>query len=202
KIETLRQRVYKGIPSQTRGVVWCRLLGASELKKTNSGRYFEIMKFGILHSKFIVQIDKDVNRCFRNNVMFKQKYSIKQRELFRVLTAYSVYNSDLGYCQGMSELVALLLMFMTEENAFWCLHQLMSCDKYSMHGFFIPGFPKFFRFARHHNLVLKKYLTKVYKHFKECEVDLTLYNLKWFFQCFLNYVPFSLTLRLWDEWKS
>ncbi|KPM08566.1 RAB GTPase-activating protein-like protein 3 [Sarcoptes scabiei] len=30
------------------------------------------------------------------------------------------------------------------------------------------------------------------------DIDSTLYTLKWFFQCFLDRVPFSLTLRLWD----
>lgn len=99
----------------------------------------------------------------------------------------------------MSQIAALLLMYISdEEDAFWAMDRLMSSDKYAMHGFFIPGFPKLVRFARHHDRVLKKYLPRVFKHFKKYDIDSTLYTLKWFFQCFLDRVPFSLTLRLWD----
>ncbi|RWS11015.1 USP6 N-terminal-like protein [Dinothrombium tinctorium] len=197
-IEKLRQRVFKGIPNPIRGDAWSRLLGVPQVKAEQEGRYNEMVKFGLLFSKDIRQIDLDVNRTFRNNVMFRERYNTKQQELFRVLVAYSVYNSEIGYCQGMSQIAALLLMYMSEEDAFWALDRLMSSDKYAMHGFFIPGFPKLVRFARHHDLVLKRYLPKVYKHFKKYDIDSTLYTLKWFFQCFLDRVPFSLTLRLWD----
>ena len=98
----------------------------------------------------------------------------------------------------MSQLAGLLLMFTSEENTFWALDRLMSDEKYAMHGFFVPGFPKLQRFAKHHDLVLKKFLNRVYKHFRKFDIESTLYTLKWFFQCFLDRVPFSLTLRLWD----
>ena len=42
-------------------------------------------------------------------------FSIKQQELFFVLAAYSMYNTEVGYCQGMSQIAALLLMYMSEE---------------------------------------------------------------------------------------
>jgi len=41
--------------------------------------------------------------------------SCRQQSLFHVLCAYSVYNTEVGYCQGMSQLAALLLMYMNEE---------------------------------------------------------------------------------------
>lgn len=39
----------------------------------------------------------------------------RQQALFHVLAAYSVYNTEVGYCQGMSEIAALLLMYLNEE---------------------------------------------------------------------------------------
>ena len=48
--------------------------------------------------------------------------------------AYSLYNSELGYCQGMSQIAALLLMFMDEEEAFWAPSVLMTGELYTMHG--------------------------------------------------------------------
>lgn len=197
--EKLRERVNKGIPNPVRGQAWCALMGVNSVKAQQEGRYEEMLQLGMEHSPDIRQIDLDVNRTFRNNIMFKDRYCVKQQELFKILVAYSVYNSEIGYCQGMSQIAALLLMYISEEeDVFWALDRLMTADKYAMHGFFIPGFPKLIRFARHHDKVLKKNLPRVFKHFKKYDIDSTLYTLKWFFQCFLDRVPFSLTLRLWD----
>ena len=82
----------------------------------------------------IRQIDLDVNRTYRDHRMFRERYGLKQQELFNILGAYSVYNIDIGYCQGMSQIAALLLMYLTEEDAFWALSVLVSDKKYSMHG--------------------------------------------------------------------
>ena len=42
-------------------------------------------------------------------------YNFRQQALFHVLAAYSMYNTEVGYCQGMSEIAALLLMYLNEE---------------------------------------------------------------------------------------
>jgi len=39
----------------------------------------------------------------------------RQQALFHVLAAYSMYNTEIGYCQGMSQIAALLLMYFNEE---------------------------------------------------------------------------------------
>lgn len=54
--------------------------------------------------------------------------------MFNVLAAYAMYNTEVGYCQGMSQIAALFLMYMDEEDAFWCLHALLVDKKHSMHG--------------------------------------------------------------------
>lgn len=41
---------------------------------------------------------------------------------------------EVGYCQGMSQITALLLIYMNEEDAFWALVKLLSGQKHSMHG--------------------------------------------------------------------
>lgn len=195
----LEKRIRKGIPDSVRGEVWRRLLGVPKVLKEQEGKYQEMLDFGLEHSKDIRQIDLDVNRTYRNHIMFRDRYSTKQCMLFRVLVAYSIYNSEIGYCQGMSHVAALLLMYMNEEDSFWSLSTLMSSDKHAMHGFFIPGFPKLRRFSAHHDRIIKKLLPNIYKRFKDFQIDSTLYTLKWFFQCFLDKVPFTLTLRLWDN---
>ena len=58
-----------------------------------------------------------------------------------VAVAYSVYNQEVGYCQGMSQVAALLLMYMDEEDAFWAMSSLMADTKYAMHGECVPDVP-------------------------------------------------------------
>ena len=46
---------------------------------------------------------------------------------------------EVSYCQGMSQIVAILLMFLTEENTFWALAQLMTNEDHSTHGRSLTG---------------------------------------------------------------
>ncbi|KAK7891732.1 hypothetical protein WMY93_023695 [Mugilogobius chulae] len=121
-----------------------------------------------------------------------------QQALFHVLAAYSVYNTEVSYCQGMSQIAAILLMYLNEEDAFWALSQLLTNNKHAMHGFFIPGFPKLQRFQAHHELILSKMLPKLKKHLDKEQMTTGIYTTKWFLQCFIDRSPFTLTLRLWD----
>ncbi|XP_069914324.1 TBC1 domain family member 3B isoform X2 [Oryctolagus cuniculus] len=44
------------------------------------------------------------------------------------------YEKDLDYSQGLSHVVALLLMWLSEEDTFWALVQLMEDSQHMMHG--------------------------------------------------------------------
>ncbi|XP_051820062.1 USP6 N-terminal-like protein isoform X3 [Antechinus flavipes] len=149
-------------------------------------------------SSEIRQIDLDIHRTFRNHIMFRDRYGVKQQALFHVLAAYSVYNSEVSYCQGMSQIAAILLMYLNEEEAFWALAQLLANQKHAMHGFFTPGFPKLQRFQDHHEQILGKALPKLKKHMDKEQMSTGIYTTKWFLQCFIDRTPFTLTLRLWD----
>lgn len=48
---------------------------------------------------------------------------------------------EVGYCQGMSQITALLLIYMNEEDAFWALVKLLSGHKHAMHGRSGPAAP-------------------------------------------------------------
>ncbi|GFO49121.1 usp6 n-terminal-like protein [Plakobranchus ocellatus] len=196
--EKLIRRIYKGIPDCLRGDVWGKLLNIAKVKAEQEGIYQEMRNRARTKSSSIRQIDLDVNRTYRDHIMFRDRYGVKQQSLFHVLAAYSVYNTEVGYCQGMSEIAALLLMYLNEEDAFWGLSQLFINPKHTMHGFFMHGFPKLLRFQEHHDTVLKKFLPKIRKHMERNEMYPTLYTIKWFLQCFLDRTPFHLTLRLWD----
>ncbi|XP_033845585.1 USP6 N-terminal-like protein isoform X2 [Periophthalmus magnuspinnatus] len=196
--EKLVRRIYKGIPLQLRGEVWCLLLDVPKIKEEKKDFYEKLKARARGLSPDIRQIDLDVNRTYRDHIMFMHRYDVKQQALFHVLTAYSIYNTEVGYCQGMSQITALLLIYMNEEDAFWALVKLLSGQKHAMHGFFVPGFPKLMRFQEHHDRILKKMIPKLKQHLDAQEVYTSLYTMKWFFQCFLDRTPFTLTLRIWD----
>ncbi|XP_062510603.1 USP6 N-terminal-like protein [Corticium candelabrum] len=194
--EKLRKRVSKGIPNAVRSEAWKRLLDIDKNRK--AGVYQAAWLKARLTSPDIRQIDLDVNRTYRDHIMFRERFGIKQQALFHVLAAYSMYNETVGYCQGMSGIGALLLMYLNEEDAFWGIVELLRNKKYAMHGFFIPGLPRLLRSFDHHRSIRKKFLPKLHKHLDKEQIDPSLYGTKWFLQCFLDRAPFSLTLRLWD----
>jgi len=197
--EKMVERVWKGVPERFRGRLWSILLDLDKIKQEQQGKYEEMKDFARKFSPEIRQIDLDVNRTYRDHVMFRERYNTRQQDLFHVLAAYSIFNSEVGYCQGMSQIAALLLMYLnSEEDAFWALSQLMASPKYNMHGFFIPGFPKLIRFQEQHDKILHKKLRRLQKHLIANSIDTGIYTLKWFFQCFLDRLPFSITIRIWD----
>nr|XP_029735088.1 uncharacterized protein LOC115254250 isoform X2 [Aedes albopictus] len=196
----LHKRVYKGIPDSLRSRVWGQLLNLDQVMADakNRNKYQEMLTLARTWSTEARQIDSDVNRQFREHVFYRERYSIKQKSLFNVLVAYSMYNTEVGYCQGMSGLAGVLLMYMDEEEAFWALSILLADRKYAMHGLFIEGFPKLTRFLAHHDKIIAKFIPKLKKHFDQYNLDSILYSLKWFFVVFIERIPFSLCLRVWD----
>lgn len=55
-------------------------------------------------------IQRDLARTFPRIEMFKQENGNGQISMKRILEAYSLYDSEVGYCQGLAFLVGPLLM--------------------------------------------------------------------------------------------
>lgn len=89
-------------------------------------------------SECSAQIEKDLLRTFPGNEKMAGKDGTTEGidSLRRILTAYSLRNPSVGYCQSMNFLVATLLLFCEEREAFWILATLiedkLSPDFYSM----------------------------------------------------------------------
>ena len=78
-------RVYKGIPQRVRRRAWLRLLRVEQEKQKNAGLYEKLRHDARLWSPDARQIDLDVNRTFRDHMMFRERYGIQQKALFHVL---------------------------------------------------------------------------------------------------------------------
>jgi len=68
-----------------------------------------------------VQIEKDIYRTDRTHPFFEGDDNENVEMLQEILMTYVMYNFDLGYVQGMSDLLAPILYVMQNEvDAFWC----------------------------------------------------------------------------------
>ncbi|XP_074082264.1 TBC1 domain family member 15 isoform X2 [Macrotis lagotis] len=71
-------------------------------------------------------IEKDVNRTDRTNKFYEGKDNPGLILLHDILMTYCMYDFDLGYVQGMSDLLSPLLFVMENEvDAFWCFVSYM-----------------------------------------------------------------------------
>ncbi|XP_054263232.1 TBC1 domain family member 15-like isoform X2 [Macrosteles quadrilineatus] len=71
-------------------------------------------------------IEKDVNRTDRTHPFFEGENNSNLALLYDILMTYVMYNFDLGYVQGMSDLLSPILILLSNEvDAFWCFVGLM-----------------------------------------------------------------------------
>lgn len=196
-VRRLRERIRKGIPNKVRGLAW-RLITRADVRKYShpEGYYPRLLHAG---SPFIKQIDLDVARTFREHSFFVERYGVGQRSLFNVLKAYSVHNPQLGYTQGMNSIVAVLLMYMHEEDVFWTLDTLMTNQTlYGMNDLFVPGFPKLFLYFQILEQLIRNHLPRLFAHFTQYDMVPSTYCTRWFLMLFIGQVPFYVVLRIWD----
>jgi len=178
-------------PAQVRGLVWQALTGAADLEQKNSGVYEKLLTSS---SEFESKIRKDVSRTFPGHAYFQG--SIGQESLFNVLKAYAVMDPEIGYCQGMSFIVAQLLLQMTAQKAFWVLVQLFKTQ--SISGLFNNGLPLLRQYLYILDRLIENHLPKVFSHFKGQGIVPMLFASEWFSTLFTYTFPFETTNRVWD----
>ncbi|MGH0165808.1 UNVERIFIED_CONTAM: hypothetical protein FKN15_051064 [Acipenser sinensis] len=66
---------------------------ANELPTYDSVEEKKLKQRARVLSPDVRQIDLDVNRTYRDHIMFRDRYDVKQQALFHVLTTYSMYNT-------------------------------------------------------------------------------------------------------------
>lgn len=112
----LSHKIRKGIPPPLRGVVWTSMSGARDVALEEQFEYLSGES-----SPFECIISKDLGRSFPGVDMFREADGEGQRMLGRVLKCYSIYDPEIGYCQGLAFLVGPLLMHMPDKQAFCVL---------------------------------------------------------------------------------
>ncbi|KAJ6403982.1 hypothetical protein OIU84_012221 [Salix udensis] len=194
---TLKRLIRKGIPPVLRPKVWFSLSGAAKKKSTVPESYYNDMTKAVEGKVTAAtkQIDHDLPRTFPGHPWLDTQEG--HAALRRVLVAYSFRDSDVGYCQGLNYVAALLLLVMkTEEDAFWMLAVLLEnvlandCYTNNLSGCHVEQ--RVFQ-----DLLVKK-CPRIAVHLEELEFDVSLVATEWFLCLFSKSLPSETTLRVWD----
>lgn len=138
---------------------------------------------------------RDLHRTFPTVEMFRERGGHGQQMLGQVLRAFSVYDMQVGYCQGLAFLVGPLLMHMDERAAFCVLVRLM--EEYDLRTMFTADMAglhlRVFQFTR----LLERFVPTVSNHLEELGVQ-NIYATQWFLSIFAVTCPLSMLLRIYD----
>lgn len=189
--QRLKLRVRKGIPACLRAKVWWELSGAEVMRTSHEPELFAALRLMACSE----QIQKDAHRTFPTNVLFREGRG--QQSLCEVLQAYSAFDSEVGYCQGMGALTALLLLFLDEEKSFWLLATLM--QKYELKGLYAADLPRLYRCLFISTRLLRQFLPKVHMHLQQIQLTPSLFLNKWLLSQFSQGFAPVTALRIFDS---
>uniref|UniRef100_A0A3B4Z5H1 TBC1 domain family, member 16 n=1 Tax=Seriola lalandi dorsalis TaxID=1841481 RepID=A0A3B4Z5H1_SERLL len=213
----LRKAIFfGGIDPSIRGEVWPFLLHYYSYDSTSQEReawrlqkrshYQDIQQRRLSmspeeHSEFWRKVqftvDKDVVRTDRSNHFFRGENNPNVEIMRRILLNYAVFNPDMGYCQGMSDLVApLLTEIQDESDTFWCFVGLME------NTIFIssPRDEDMERQLMYLRELLRLMLPRFHQHLTRLGEDglQLLFCHRWILLCFKREFPDTEALRMWE----
>lgn len=188
----LSRAIQAGIPPALRGMMW-QLMSSSKNEEMEI-IYAYYLKQNSPHEK---SIRRDLNRTFPEQDYFQDGKGIGQENLYNVIKAYSLYDPEVGYCQGMQFVVGPLLLNMPDEEAFSTFVRLMK--SYDLRGHFTPNMPalqlRLFQFDR----LLEDFLPLLYRHLVRQGVKSSMYASQWFMTLFSYRFPLDFVYRILDS---
>lgn len=191
---TFHKLIRVGLPNRLRGEMWELTSGSLCLRLESPTLYAETLaKFEGQESLAIDEIEKDLNRSLPEYPGFQSEEGIGR--LRRVLTAYSWVNTDVGYCQAMNIVVAALLIYMSESQAFFLLSAL--CDR------LVPGYYSTTMYGtlldqKVFESLVERTMPILWEHLVKSDVQLSVVSLPWFLSLYINSMPLVFAFRVLD----
>ncbi|XP_058404292.1 TBC1 domain family member 4 isoform X2 [Diceros bicornis minor] len=199
-MEDIHTSLKEGVPKSRRGEVWQFLALQYRLRHRLPNKqqppdisYKELLKQLTAQQHAILV---DLGRTFPTHPYFSTQLGAGQLSLFNLLKAYSLLDTEVGYCQGISFVAGVLLLHMSEEQAFEMLKFLM----YDL-GFRKQYRPdmmslqiQMYQLSR----LLHDYHRDLYNHLEENEISPSLYAAPWFLTLFASQFPLGFVARVFD----
>ncbi|CEQ40743.1 SPOSA6832_02373 [Sporobolomyces salmonicolor] len=187
----LSRAIQKGIPPALRGMTWQLMAAAKD--PTLESVYSSLLKQKSPHEKSIA---RDLSRTFPKHEYFADNGGVGQENLFNVVKAYSLYDEEVGYTQGLQFIVGPLLLNMPDEESFCVLVRLMK--SYDLRSHYTPNMPglqlRLFQFDR----LVEELLPGVFLHLLRQGVKSSMYASQWFLTLFGYRFPLELVSCVFD----
>ena len=183
-----------GLPNLLRGEIWELTSGSFYLRLQRPNLYAETLKKHEGETSLAIdEIEKDLNRSLPEYAGFQSPTGIAR--LRNVLTAYSWTNPEVGYCQAMNIVVAALLIYLSEAQAFYLLSTL--CDR------LLPGYYSQTMYGtlldqRVFESLVEKTMPVLWTHLSTHDVQLSVVSLPWFLSLYINSMPLIFAFRVLD----
>ncbi|KAI9244300.1 rab-GTPase-TBC domain-containing protein [Phascolomyces articulosus] len=183
-----------GLPNRLRGEIWETCSGSIHQRFMNQGLYHRILEENKDKTSLsLEEIEKDLNRSLPEYSAYQTPQGIDS--LRRVLSAYSWKDPELGYCQAMNIVTSAILIYMSEEQAFFTLSVL--CDD------MLPGYYSTSMYGALLDQIIFEHLLEstmpvLFNHFKKKDIQLSVACLPWFLSLYINSMPLLFAFRVLD----
>ncbi|XP_014450442.2 TBC1 domain family member 1 isoform X6 [Alligator mississippiensis] len=199
-MEKIHSAVGQGVPRHHRGEIWKFLAEQYHLKHQFASKqlskdvpYKELLK-QLTSQQHAILID--LGRTFPTHPYFSAQLGAGQLSLYNILKAYSLLDQEVGYCQGLSFVAGVLLLHMSEEDAFKMLKVLMF--DMGLRKQYRPDMTilqiQMYQLSR----LLHDYHRDLYNHLEEYEIGPSLYAAPWFLTMFASQFPLGFVARVFD----
>lgn len=200
-MDEIHGAVGQGVPRQHRGEIWKFLSEQYLLRQevpsakppNNDTPYKELLK-QLTSQQHAILID--LGRTFPTHPYFSAQLGAGQLSLYNLLKAYSLLDPEVGYCQGLSFVAGVLLLHMSEEDAFHMLKFLMydmGLRKQYRPDMIILQI-QMYQLSR----LLHDYHRELYSHLELYEIGPSLYAAPWFLTAFASHFPLGFVARVFD----
>ena len=217
QVDEVNQRIFLGsVEHSLRKEVWKYQLGLYDWSKTreeneNNQKLKEkeynsmkcqwqmytkdqLSRFTDLNSRFCL-IEKDVIRTDRKRKFFEELDTWGLQKLQEILNTYCMYNFDLGYVQGMSDLLAVILeVLKNESDAFWCFVGYMKV----MHDNFIMSQKGMRKQLRDLQILVEFYDPQLWDHLNNKDSSEMFFCFRWILIRFKREFDYENIQKLWE----